>query len=771
MSMFVREDWTLFRSLNTLSQKAGVPASRIRRLVLKELMDNALDAGGDVEDVDFGREGGNTYWVTDGGYGIQESVDIADLFSVKRPLSSSKLLRLPTRGALGNGLRVVVGAVLATGGDLTVETRGMRYKLKPQDDGSTTILEEGTNPLPSCGTKITVHFGSGLPSDYNDTDWAAKAHKFRMAKIYKGKTSAWWYDGDSFYELLRAAGSMKLGDLLKNFGAEAPGNDTNRVCETHSRQEASDLLIFLRNGSAEVPPKLLGCVGGKKSEPYHKEEGTIDVGTGRGAIQAKIPFVVEAWATPLPDQSADTEDEVEAYVNGTPITGQIRVNRQGAAKLGFFGCGLRHLVDNVSRKKTKLVFNVTIPHMPITTDGKEPDFERLIGPIGTCVSKATKKMKSLQRRGMHSQKDIVFRRMSEAVKKASGNGKYRFSQRQLYYVVRAFILEDERLENNDMTFENFTRILTTYENDMGEIRGVTRDPRGNLYIPHLRRTVPIGTIAVEEYDHPTWTFSRVLYCEKEGFTNLLIADGWPERYDCALLSSKGFASRAVRDLLDLIGEKGEDIRFFCVHDADASGGLIYQALQEGTAARPMRRNVEIINLGLEPWEALQMHLQVEKFEVKGKRKLPIADHVRDYGVTPDDLGENETSWSGWLNGKRVELNAMTSPQFIAWLDDKMAAQGETAKLVAPRNVVEKNLEKQFQEQLKHYLAEEILLKAGFDKKVQDGLLLSSEVFNGVDAEKAAAERLENNPSERWTDPIKSLAIAAAKKAVEKLEIQ
>lgn len=39
-----RPDWTLFRSLATLSQKAGVPVRLLRRLALKELVDNALDA-------------------------------------------------------------------------------------------------------------------------------------------------------------------------------------------------------------------------------------------------------------------------------------------------------------------------------------------------------------------------------------------------------------------------------------------------------------------------------------------------------------------------------------------------------------------------------------------------------------------------------------------------------------------------------------------------------------------------------------------------------
>jgi hypothetical protein len=49
MVKYVREDWTLFCRIETLCQKAGVTANRLQRLVLKELVDNALDAAGTCE--------------------------------------------------------------------------------------------------------------------------------------------------------------------------------------------------------------------------------------------------------------------------------------------------------------------------------------------------------------------------------------------------------------------------------------------------------------------------------------------------------------------------------------------------------------------------------------------------------------------------------------------------------------------------------------------------------------------------------------------------
>jgi hypothetical protein len=51
--------------------------------------------------------------------------------------SRSDLWRLPTRGAMGSGLRVVAGAVTSSQGSLEVRTRDKRLVLHPQGDGST----------------------------------------------------------------------------------------------------------------------------------------------------------------------------------------------------------------------------------------------------------------------------------------------------------------------------------------------------------------------------------------------------------------------------------------------------------------------------------------------------------------------------------------------------------------------------------------------------------------------------------------------------------
>jgi hypothetical protein len=113
---FVRADWALFLHPDRLPQKAGCPKAVLRAMILKELADNALDVGANivVDQLDP-----DTWVVTDDGLGLDRA-QILRLFAVNRPMTSTKLVRRPTRGALGNGLRVVTGGVLASGGRLQV---------------------------------------------------------------------------------------------------------------------------------------------------------------------------------------------------------------------------------------------------------------------------------------------------------------------------------------------------------------------------------------------------------------------------------------------------------------------------------------------------------------------------------------------------------------------------------------------------------------------------------------------------------------------------
>jgi hypothetical protein len=230
-----------------------------------------------------------------------------------------------------------------------------------------------------------------------------------------------------------------------------------------------------------------------------------------------------------------------------------------------------------------------------------------------------------------------------------------------------------------------------------------REPRGSIYHPHRGETIALGTLMVEGYERPEWTYNKVVYFEKEGWSEALKAVRWGERHDCMLISSKGFSTRAARDLVDKLAEHDEPVTIFCVHDADASGTMIHQTFQEATKARAARR-IKIVNLGLEPWEAVDMGLSVENVEA-GERRKPVADYVRE---------RDDRDWEEWLQTHRVELNAMTTPQFIAWLDGKMSAY---EKLIPPANVLSREFDRIIDQRTRAELMERILREAHFEDQV------------------------------------------------------
>ncbi|MGE3992927.1 hypothetical protein [Pseudorhodoplanes sp.] len=740
-----REDWTLFCHLETLSQKAGVPVEKLRRLALKELTDNALDAGGHVKV----NETDDGYVIEDDGPGIDGAPEtIARLFSVNRPMVSSKLWRRPQRGALGNGLRVVAGALIASGGGvLNIHTRNRRLSILPNRDGDASLVEVESVYHP-IGTRIEISFGPHLPPDKFALYWARWAIMLASgegARFYKGQPSVHWHDPDSFYTLIKGGGPRPVREFISTFdkcsGAKAgeiAASFLNRTCESLSFTEATELLQTARAATSNVSHKRLGAIGKIHELPPHYayKDGHIKLGVHEP--KANLPFAVEAWAKKIEGSS-----DIYVNVNGTPITGEAQVYHNSAKNFVIHGCNLGFALTNVPKKGNwRIHLNVVTPHMPIMSDGKTPDLKPFYLQICEAIALAIRKTKSGQSEDKKTLKSVYLDHLDEGVAKASGDGKYRFSLRQLFYALRPFIIEE--LEG-EPTYEYFASVITDYEADNGEIKGMFRDDRGAIYHPHTGYgDVPLGTLMVENYERPSWTFNKLIAIEKQGFFQVLKDERFPERHDCMLATSKGFSSRAIRDLIDRLAEHDEPITVFCIHDADAAGTMIYQTLQEETRARGARK-VTIVNLGLEPWEAEEMGLDFEKVE-KGKKTRAVADYVKEYD------SDNETDWAEWLQESRYEVNAMTTPQFLDWIERKMEEHreenGVDKKVIPPAAVIDMELKARMEANLRDQLTRKILREAKIDEQVQKAM-------DAIEAPEATTDKInewfEDHEIKSWRD--------------------
>jgi hypothetical protein len=486
--------------------------------------------------------------------------------------------------------------------------------------------------------------------------WAEVATDFAgEGTTYRGKSSPHWYDVGQFLELLYAAGNRPVRDLIMNLDGCARTKTASDIvaaagverlnCREVGSAAAAKLLTAARTVAREVKPDRLGAVGDIFSDmAYAKVSDAVHLGG------ANIPFVAECWASQK--EGKDTDTDLLMCVNRTPVAGTTDVQRKKRA-INVFGCGLHHtLAQAPAEVQFDILVNLITPYMPITSDGKAPDFEPFVADLMTVIQRAVRKARRPGASATTTQKDIVLDNLDNARADVSGGGQYRFNPRQILYVVRKFVSD---ILGKFLTTKNFDNIITDYENEHGEISGMYHEPRGSLYHPHRHETITLGTLMVEDYERPVWTFSRLVYIEKEGFAEALKDSGWPERHDCALLSSKGFSTRAARDLIDKLAVHDEPIDIFAVHDADGYGTIIYQTLQEATRARGARK-IRIINLGLEPWEGFEMGLEPEAVE-ESERYKPVADYVRER----EDTAPDGSDWEEWLQTNRIELNAMTPP--------------------------------------------------------------------------------------------------------------
>jgi hypothetical protein len=174
------------------------------------------------------------------------------------------------------------------------------------------------------------------------------------------------------------------------------------------------------------------------------------------------------------------------------------------------------------------------------------------------------------------------------------------------------------------------------------------------------RLIPLGRVelpARERYD-------TAPFLEKEGFLPLLRKARIAERYNCALLSSKGTSVVACHHLLDRLGRDGT--RVLIAHDLDRAGLVIAHTLANDGRRYTFEHPPEMIDLGLRLSDFERLGLADEPAPDEG----PSAATLRGYGASAAEVG--------FLCGerqRRVELNAMTSGQFVAWLEVKLAAHG------------------------------------------------------------------------------------------------
>ena len=97
---------------------------------------------------------------------------------------------------------------------------------------------------------------------------------------------------------------------------------------------------------------------------------------------------------------------------------------------------------------------------------------------------------------------------------------------------------------------------------------------------------------------------------------------------------------------------------------------------------------------------------------------------------------------------------MTTPQFIAWLDAKIAAYN--GKLIPPADVLEKELASRIESKVRAAITERILREAGFENQVATAIA-AVEKPDGAALAEGIEDLFEQEPDRQWRDHIEAEA--------------
>ena len=343
-------------------------------------------------------------------------------------------------------------------------------------------------------------------------------------------------------------------------------------------------------------------------------------------------------------------------------------------------------------------------------------------------------------------RDAAFKFMEQAYNKASSKGKYYANARQIMYAARPLIIGEVGIDawDQDKTPIYFQSLLKDYIEERGANFKVVWDARGHLMEPHTQNEIGLGGAEVMKYRAeqigtfvyekkpvrfdmkintvgPVNRYGAVLFIEKEGFDDQLKDAGIMEKWDIAIMSSKGIPNAATCNVGAMV-----DVPVLALHDFDLAGFKIVNTLRKGARLSRGIHNLIDIGLRLEDIEGLEPEPVIYK-----QREDPRI-YLRSCGATPEECDFLVAGRYNHWSGQRVEINMLTTEKLIAFLERKFAQSGvkkvvpdeETLRSAFRRAVFYLDLEKK---------AEEIQDKQG-ELMVPDGL--REKILDSLDADPA-----------------------------------
>ena len=357
-------------------------------------------------------------------------------------------------------------------------------------------------------------------------------------------------------------------------------------------------------------------------------------------------------------------------------------------------------------------------------------------------------------------KGVAYEIMEEAYLKASSGGTLPAHARQIMYAARGEIQSRTREALSDQYFCQtlLPDYMAMYETSSWD---VVFDARGHLREPHTDTTIGLGTLEVRKYlqkagsagidplsistpkvktHGPSSRYGAILFIEKEGFMPLFEHVKLAERYDIAIMSTKGISNTASRRLVDTLCAEHE-IPLFVLHDFDKAGFSIVGTLQRATRRYRFRNRIQVVDLGLRLQDVESCGLEDEDVYYR-MSEWSLKANLQKNGARPDEIE--------YLTSRRVELNAFASGDLVEWVESKLD-EHEVEKVIPDQE----SLEKAYRAEL-----EAAYLRERTGKLIEEAREHAAAASVPGDIHDRVAAHLATAPAMSWDDAVSEVAAKA-----------
>jgi len=442
-----------FFEIQTLQAATGQSAGNFHNVILKELLDNALDAceaagvapkigieiTSDAECYHFS--------ILDNGDGLSREA-IERIMDISSYTSDKAAYKAPLRGAQGNALKTLMGIPVALSGGsvcipLVIESRGVAYSIHVMPDQVLQKVDIGIEEEP-VDHNFTV-IKTWIPVDYafqegNSVDyWSTIIQRYACFNpharfsfvgddsyyphddVYEPKspeytkflptepTSPWWYTEDDMRKLVYGFISNDLDKTLREFLMEFKGlsRATSKITAlfpgakrlsdlSRSNGDLSHLLAAMQTHATEPKPSALRCLGKEHFQYFLGDDGFLykKIASSYKHRGARIPYIIEAAASKYGEEYSDLLVGVNHSVTySNPFNTGVDFKVQKGNK-EWSGWGLNGLLNDLkvgSYDDFRIVLHLICPNIQYTDKSKSKfDIKPFVDDVSEAIYQVCK---------------------------------------------------------------------------------------------------------------------------------------------------------------------------------------------------------------------------------------------------------------------------------------------------------------------------------------------------------------------------------------------